>query len=87
MATLKEIREWFPGYWEVGSGNFALVCPSARRITFCQVEAEVRMLQHVNCSRDCKRYDGEPHRGIRVEPAPAPGVKLSSSFKAMVRDA
>jgi len=86
MATLKQIREQYPGYWETGSGLYLLICPSARRITFCQAEAEVRMLQHVNCSRDCRRYDGEPHRGIRVEPV-APAGKVSRWFKQMVEEA
>jgi len=44
------------------------------------------MLQHVNCSRDCRRYDGEPHRGIRVEPV-APAGKVSRWFKQMVEEA
>jgi len=87
MATLREIREWFPGFWEVGSGNFVVACSSAERLTFVQSEERARELRHANCCRDCRRYD-EPHRGFRVEPAvPAPGTRFSSSFRKMVEQA
>ncbi len=86
MATLKDIREWFPGFWEVGSGNFVVACSSARRLTFVATEEAARELKNESCGMGCNRYD-QPHRGFRVEPAPAPaGAKLSASWKAMVAD-
>ncbi len=82
MATLREIREWFPAYWEQGAGNFVVACSSARRLTFVATEEAARALKNESCGSRCDRYDA-PHRGFRVEPAPAPS-KVSRWFKQMV---
>jgi len=82
MATL---RSSYPGFWETGRGSFALVCQSAHRITFVETEELVRAMAYSNCCRDCDRK-AVKHRGFRITPEPAPGSKVSASWKAMVAD-
>src|SRR5258706_15397980 len=73
--THAELRNQFPSYWVQGTGNFAVVCSSGRRITLCQSEEQAREMQHSNCGRNCDRYTN-PHSGHRLQvpqekPAPA----------------
>src|ERR1700754_5028120 len=63
----QELRQRFPGYWWTGTGTFALVCGSSRRITFCQTLEIGQALKHANCGgRGCDRY-AQPHLGYRMD--------------------
>ncbi len=86
MATRAQLRDWFAGFWEVGSGNFAVACSSARRLTFVATEEAARGLKNESCGPNCNRYDA-PHRGFRVEPAPSAGRKISRAWAQMVEQA
>jgi hypothetical protein len=66
--TLQELRARFFGYWIQGTGNFAVVCSSGQRITLCSTMDRAMELKHMNCGRNCQRYDS-PHEGYRLEPA------------------
>jgi hypothetical protein len=82
--THSDLRSRFDGYWITGSGNFAIVCSSARRNTLFSTLEVAMDAKHMNCARGCARYQ-EPHLGFKLE-APAP-AKLSDAFMRMVRDA
>jgi hypothetical protein len=65
--TYADLRNQFPSYWVQGTGNFAVVCSSGRRIVLCQSEEQAREMKHANCgARKCDRYS-DPHRGYRLE--------------------
>lgn len=84
--TLTELRFAFPGYWVLGTGSYALVCSSARRITLFQSLDVAKEAKHASCGRGCERYDS-PHVGYALQlPAPVK-THFSSSFRRMVEDA
>jgi hypothetical protein len=83
--TMQQMRAQWCGYWITGSGNFAVVCSSARRVTLFPSLDIAKEAKHAACGRHCDRYNS-PHVGYKIDAPPAP-EKLSSSWKRMVADA
>lgn len=79
MYTLDQLRANYPAYRIVGSGLFAVICGSAKRITLAESLEVARDLKHTSCGFGCRRYDS-PHEGIRLD-APAPVAKARFRIK------
>ncbi len=65
--THTDLRTQFDDYFFVGTGNFALVCSSARRVTFFSTLEIAKEAKHANCGRGCDRY-ASPHVGYTLKP-------------------
>jgi hypothetical protein len=68
MLTLPQLREHYPGYWVTGTGPFAVICPSAKRVTLFQTLAEALPFKSRECGPGCDR--SIPHKGYRLYGAP-----------------
>jgi hypothetical protein len=74
MMTLAQLRELFPAFRILGAGLFAVVCPSARRITLCQTLERALDVKGITCGWGCRKYDS-PHIGYRLAAVQAAPVR------------
>jgi hypothetical protein len=81
--THSELRSRFDGYFFTGTGNFALVCSSAHRVTLFSTLDIAKEAKYANCGRGCDKY-ASPHVGYTLEPPIQSQRGMSRAFRKWI---